>query len=269
MDPLNRDHAPFGDDVWAAIDQAAIEGARALLTGRRFLPVEGPFGLGLTAIEAGADDVTEREEPTQAVAIIGAAVSVPMLWKGFGLSLRRLAAEHERGQPFDLTAVTDAAEAVARLEERLIYHGDPRSGLAGLLTAPGASELTGGDWGKAEQALKDVVAAVTTLDDSGHLGPHALVVGPHLYNGLFRRYVDSDLLQVDHLARLCPAGIFKAPISGALVVDARVGRLVVGQDLMAGFASLDGVHCRLFLSESLVLAIDDATAICRIGLAEP
>ncbi len=265
MDPLNRPLAPFGDEIWTVIDQAAAQVAADLLTARRFLEVEGPYGLGFTSIEAGGDDVSDRSDPTEAVAVLGAALSVPMLWKGFGLSLRRLAAHQQHGQPLDLTAVTEAAEAVARLEERLIYHGDQRTGLAGLLTAPGAAAVKGGDWTRLDQALADVLAAITTLAEGGYAGPYALVAEPKLYTGLYRPYADSELLQIDHIARLCRRGIFKAAITGALIIDPRAARLVVGQDLMAGFASLDGVHCRLFLSESLVLAIDDAGALCRIG----
>ncbi len=267
MDPLNRGRAPFGAAVWQAVDAAATSASRDLLTARRFLEVDGPFGLGLTAVETGGGDIAERDDAAEAVAIMGAAVSVPMLWKGFGLSLRRLAAHESHGQPLDLTPAVAAAEAISRLEERLIYHGDPRTGLAGLYTAPGAVEMEGGDWARVDRALADVLTAVTTLDEAGYRGPYALAVSPRLYNGLFRRYEDSDLLQVDHLGRLCAGGIHKAAIPGALVVDRRAARLLVGQDLMAGFASLDGVHCRLFLSESIVLEIAEAGALCRIAVA--
>ena len=267
MDPLNRDRAPFPDSVWQRIDRAAAEAAAALLTVRRFLPVEGPFGLGLTAVEAGGEDHRDKTEGEEALAVLGASLSVPMLWRSFGLSLRRLAAHLELGHPLDLAAAENAAEAVARLEEHMAYFGDERSGLAGLLTAPGAFELSGGDWSSLDAALCDVLAGVTRLDDAGYRGPYALVTSPHLYNGLFRRYDNSDLLQAEHLGRLCTAGIFKANIRGAAIVDGRVGRLVVGQDLMAGFAWSDGVNCRLFLSESVVLRIDDARAVCRLAVA--
>ncbi|MBI5163686.1 MAG: encapsulin [Magnetospirillum sp.] len=264
MDALNRDRAPFGAEVWASIDATAADAARALLTARRFLDVDGPFGLGLTAVEAGSDEFADRPEGSEAVAILGAAVSVPMLWTGFGLSLRRVAALAEHGQPLDLAPATHAAEAVARLEERLIYYGDAKAGLAGLMTAGGSTVVEGGDWLRIDQALKDVLTAVTTLDEAGFRGPYALAVGPRLYNGLFRRYDNSDMLQVEHLGRLCTRGIHKAPIEGAVLVDPRVGRLMIGQDLMAGFSASDGIHCRLFLSESLVLKLDDAAAVCSI-----
>lgn len=267
MDPLNRDRAPFPPELWEAVDAAAAEAARAMLTARRFLDVEGPFGLGLTAVEAG-EDLRDQPPGEDAVAIVGAAVAVPTLWRSFGLSLRRLMAHAQHGQPLDLKPVQDAAEAVARLEERLIYHGDAKAGLTGLLTASGSLVLRGGDWGDIDRAMGDVLAAVTRLDEAGFRGPYALVASPSLYNGLFRRYAGSDLLQVEHLGRLCTRGIHKAAIDGAAVIDPRAGRLVLGQDLMAGFAWSDGVLARLFLSESLVLRIDDPGAVCRIARDE-
>ncbi|MGE5505735.1 MAG: family 1 encapsulin nanocompartment shell protein [Actinomycetota bacterium] len=265
MSALDRERAPFPAGVWQAIDAAAAAAARTMLTARRFLDVEGPFGLGLTTIEGGGDR-RHGPEGDDAVAVMGRAVPVPMLWRSFPLSLRRLSAHLEHGQPLDLTAVDNAAEAVARLEDRLVYYGDPSAGLLGLLGAPGGTEIRGGDWARVDEALRDVLAAVTALDEAGFRGPYALVAAPALYNGLFRRYADSDLLQVEHLGRLCTLGIFKAPIDGAAVVDPRVGRLVIGQDLMAGFAWSDGVQARLYLSESLVLRFDDPAAVCRIAL---
>jgi uncharacterized linocin/CFP29 family protein len=264
MDPLNRPLAPFPADVWEMVDTAAAEAARTVLTARRFLDVEGPFGLGLTAIEAG-DDMRDHPSGEAAVAVLGHSLAVPMLWRSFGLSLRRLAASLHHSQPLDLNPIEDAAESVARLEERLVYYGDEKGGLAGLLTAKGAQSQDGGDWSHIDRALRDVLEAVTRLDEAGFRGPYALAASPRLYNGLFRRYDNSDMLQVEHLGRLCTRGIYKAPIEGAVVVDPRAGRLVVGQDLMAGFAWADGVHARLFLSESIVLRLDETAAICRIA----
>ena len=72
-------------------------------------------------------------------------------------------------------------------------------------------------------------------------------------------------MQLEHLRRLCTHGIYKAPIEGGVLVDPRLGALIVGQDLGAGYISQDGVHYHLFLSESLVLRIDEPPAICTIA----
>jgi uncharacterized linocin/CFP29 family protein len=265
MDYLNRGQEHIAPQIWQAIEQAAIAAARDRLTGRRFLPVEGPFGLGLTAIELGDDNYCRQPGPDEAGAIMGRAVSVPMLRRSFRLSIRRVAAALDNGQPLDLSPAEDAAEAVADREEEFVYRGQPDFHLAGLQTMEGRQQLPGGDWSAIDRALADVLAGVTKLDDAGFRGPYALALAPALYNGMFRLYPGTDVIQLEHLQRLCTRGIYKAPIDGAVLVDPRVGALIIGQDLCAGYASQDGTHYHLYLSESLVLRIDEPEAICTIG----
>jgi uncharacterized linocin/CFP29 family protein len=265
MDYLNRGQAHFSAEVWKAIDEAANEAAAERLTGRRFLDIEGPFGVGLTAIEVGNDDYCRQPKPDEAGAIMGRAVPVPMLRRSFRLSIRRLAAHLENGQPLDLDPVQDAAEAVADREEEFVYRGQPDFGVFGLKTVAGRHELEGGDWSAIDRALEDTLAAVTRLDESGFRGPYAMALSPALYNGLFRLYPGTDTLQLEHLRRLCTRGIHKAPIEGGVLVDARVGVLIMGQDLRAGYIGQDGVHYELYLTESLVLRIDEPKAICTIS----
>jgi uncharacterized linocin/CFP29 family protein len=264
MDYLNRHAAPCSEDVWQRIDDAAVDDARDVLTGRRFLDVNGPYGVGLTSVEVGNDDYCRQPAAEEAGAVMGRAISVPMLRKDFRLSLRRVAAFLDMGQPLNLSAVETAAEAVARREEAFVYHGQPDFQLPGLLTVEGHRHHEGGDWADLDRALEDVLAAVNTLDAQGFRGPYALALAPELYNGLFRRYAGTQMLQLEHLRRLCQRGVYKAPIEGGVLVDPRVGRLVIGQDLMAGYANQDGVHCHLYLSESIVLMLEEPRAVCTI-----
>ena len=57
----------------------------------------------------------------------------------------------------------------------------------------------------------------------------------------------------------------EAPIEGGVLVDPRVGALILGQDLEPGYIGQDGVHYQLYLSESIVLRIDEPKAICVIA----
>jgi uncharacterized linocin/CFP29 family protein len=266
MDTLNRDHAPFPAQIWGMIDEAAASAARDRLTGRRFLDLEGPFGLGLTVIEIGNDDYCRQPGPDEAGQILGRAIQVPMIRKSFRISIRRVAAHLDNGQPLDLSPAQDAAEAVADREDEFVYRGQPDFGAFGLLTVEGRQHQEGGDWSALDGALQDVLAAVTKLDDAGFRGPYALALAPALYNGLFRIYPGTDTLQLEHLKRLCTRGIYKAPIDGGVLVDApRVGVLIVGQDLRAGYIGQDGIHYQLYVSESVVLRIDEPKAVCTIG----
>lgn len=265
MQYLNRDAACFSPELWHRIDAEAVEAARAMLTARRFLEVDGPYGLGLTAVEVGEDNYCRQPGDKEAGAVLSRAVSVPMLRRDFQLSIRRIEAATTTGQPVSLAQVADAAEAVARREEEFIYYGNKDFGLEGLLTAEGRNEHQGGNWSSTTEALEDVLAAVNRLDQKGFHGPYALALSPALYNSLFRRYEGTDMLQLEHLRRLCELGVYKAAIDGAVLTDPRVGQILVGQDLATGYSSQDGIHHQLYVSESLVLRLDEPAAICTIS----
>src|SRR5215467_10031101 len=84
------------------IERAAVSAAREILTGRKILDVEGPYGLGLTSLEVGNDDICREPGPTEASAVLSQALSVPMIYRRFSLSKRRIAASQESGQPLNL-----------------------------------------------------------------------------------------------------------------------------------------------------------------------
>src|SRR5258707_14659044 len=117
MYQLNHAQAPFPASLWKAIEAAAVEAPRDQLTGRRFLDLEGPFGVGLTAIEVGNDDYCRQPGPNEAGAIMGRAIPLPMLRKSFQLSIRRGSAYVQNGQPLDLNPRQKAAEAGAHPAE--------------------------------------------------------------------------------------------------------------------------------------------------------
>lgn len=265
MTYLNRDAAGLAEGVWQEIDDTVLSAARELSTARRFLDLDGPFGIGLTSLEIGAEAYIQEAEGELAASIGSLSIPVPMLQQPFALSVRRLEGHRKLGLPLDLRPAETAAEAVARREEQVIYQGIPQLGLVGLTTAEGRSSIACGDWSEVEQALRDVLAAVNRLDASGFNGPYALVLSPQRYNALFRRYEGSDMLQLDHLRRLCEGGLYKAAIDGAVLVDPRVGTIKIGQDMRVGFSANDGIHFQLFVSESLVFLLDDPTAICTLG----
>jgi len=264
MEYLNRASSGFSAELWDRIDAAAAKAASDLLTARRILDVDGPYGVGLTSLELGSEAYCRPSGPALAGTVASRAIAVPMLQQTFELSIRRVEGHLRMGLPLDLRPVEDAAQAVARREEELIYQGVEELALPGLLTAPGRHSAKCGDWSKVEQALNDVLAAVSRLDASGFGGPYALALSPGRYNALFRRYEGSDMLQLDHLKRLCEGGVFKSSIEGGLVLDPRAGDIKVGQDLRVGYAANDGIHFKLFASESLVFQLGASAAICTL-----
>jgi uncharacterized linocin/CFP29 family protein len=254
----------FASDLMNKIEETAVSAAREILTGRRIIDVEGPYGLGMTTVEVGNDDLCRQPGPNEASAVLSRALSLPMIYRRFSISKRRIAAFQEMGQPLHLKMVEDAAQAVAMREEEFVYMGQPDFHLQGLLTADGRSTLQGGDWGSVDQVLENVIAAVNILDSKGYRGPYGLALAPALYNNLFRRYPGSDLLQIEHLKRLCTRGIVKANIDGGVLVARDVGSIILGQDLQIVYLSPDAAHENFAVTESLVLKIEASDAICTI-----
>ena len=246
------------------IDEAAASAARDRLTGRRFLDLEGPFGLGLTVIEIGNDDYCRQPGPDEAGQILGRAMQVPMIRKSFRISIRRVAAHLDNGQPLDLSPAQDAAEAVADREEELIYKGQPAFGVYGLLTIEGRQQVAGGDWSAAERGAERRARG----GDPARRGRVSRPLRAGAGAGALQQPVPAvPRHRRDRPRTSAPpgtAGIYKAPIEGGVLVDTRVGVLVLGQDFSAGYSSQDGVHYYLYVSESIVLRIDEPKAICVI-----
>ena len=260
------DRLPHGisSELVQQIEEAAVSAARDVISGRRIIDVEGPYGVGLTTVEVGNDDRCREPGPDEASAVVSHALSVPMIYRRFAISKRRIAAAAEMKQPLNLKAAEDAAQAVAAREEEFVYRGQPDFHLSGLLTAPGRQSIKGGNWDNVDEVLNDVIAAVNLLDGKGYRGPYGLAVAPDLYNNLFRRYPGSDLLQIEHLKRLCTRGIVKAGIEGGVLVARDVGSIVLGQDLQVSYLSTDAAHEHFSISESLILKIEAPDAICII-----
>ncbi|HVO94574.1 MAG TPA: family 1 encapsulin nanocompartment shell protein, partial [Terriglobales bacterium] len=206
-------------DLLQRLEDAAVSAARDMLSGRRIIDVEGPYGVGLTTIEVGNDDKCREAGPEEASAVVSRAVSVPMIYRRFALSKRRIAAWQEMGQPLNVKAAEDAGQAVAAREEEFIYQGQAEFHLGGLLTVAGRQNLNARDWSSVDEVLEDVIRAVNLLDEKGYRGPYGLALAPELYNNLFRRYPGSELLQIEHLKRLCTRGIVKAAIAGGVLVS--------------------------------------------------
>lgn len=262
---MNTPALPFDPAILQRMEEMASAEARKILTARRFLPVEGPFGLGYLAAPVGNDDLRQHAVHG-ATTIIARTIPVPMIFRHFTMSRRRVAAHTEMGQPLDFSQLGQATFELAAREEELIYLGDPEFGLAGLCTAENRNHFDAGDWNDVEQVLRDVLAAVTLLDNARFHGPYAMVLEPRLYNNLFRRYPEgSDLLQLDHLKELCTLGIHKADIRGAVVLTPEAGTLLVGEDFNVAFTFPDSAHFNFTVRESIVLRINAPRAICTIS----
>ena len=253
---LGREDAPIGPETWKALDDTMTEAAKSILTGRKLLHLEGPYGLGLKAVPL-------QDIRLENGIITSSFVPVSLIHKTFSLSKRDLAAAEKEGMPINTAPVASAALEAATLEEALIFEGIRQA--PGLMTYKGASELKLSAWDAMGKAVEDIIAAVTNLDKAGLHGPYTLALAPSRYNLLFRRYPQGGT-ELEYLQSLVTDGIYKAPILGSGGVLLASGRqyaaIILGQDMTLGFNGPAGENLEFSVSESMALLVRDPKAIC-------
>jgi uncharacterized linocin/CFP29 family protein len=219
MNGLAREEAPFSGRIWQEIDRVVCAVRAANCTARRFLEVDGPYGLGLTTVggdegwlppnRLGADpnrwavprspaqpDWAEPSRvPPGTYLVRGSSRPVPLIASEFDLGIRQIEAHEVGCQPLDLCRATAAARDVALEEERLIYYGTGAADQDWLLrivnvpvpTGPGRTQNT---------SPVDAITLITSLNDAvaelaarGYAGPFALTVEPALYTLLYTPFI--------------------------------------------------------------------------------
>ena len=261
---LNRDGVPFGSSAWEAIDAAVVGAARSQLTGRKVLHVEGTFGLGLKAIPR--NDAPVEQKGAGDVAVMSSAVlPLAMLQGGFSLGMRDLAAFEQSGLPLDVAAPAEAAIAVARQEDALIFGGSKPLGMQGLLNAAGSHKMELKNWDKVGTAADDVIQAVTRLDDAGFHGPYTLALNQRLHNLLLRCYPQGVLTELEHVRQIVGDAVVKSAAiaeGGVLIASGKqYASIILGQDLVTGLVGPEGAGYRFIVFESLAVRIIRPDAI--------
>ena len=269
MSWLDRDAAPFGQEVWDQIDSTARAAADEVRAGRRVVDVVGPLGFAARAGVAEDEPVLVDEAEAQAHVHVPRVRALPVLHRTFALGARSVAARETLREPLVLSEAAEAARQIARAEDRLLFAGNAAAGIRGLVAHEGAIELTAGDWSDPARAADDLLGALARLDAAGRHGPYAVAVSSARFYQLLRPYPGSALTPHAQLLPAFAGGIVKAPAlaDGALVVvrSASGPRAVIGQDLAAAYDGREGIFHRISLVESVTLlpGIPASVAVLR------
>ncbi|MDP3879514.1 MAG: family 1 encapsulin nanocompartment shell protein [Dehalococcoidales bacterium] len=256
---LSRDDAPIEAGTWEAIDGTMRDAATSILTGRRILHIDGPYGLGLKAVPLSDPEV-------ESLPVTSPVMPLALISRSFTIAKRDLAAFERDGIMLDTKPVAAAAIECAKLEDELVFKGTKDT--AGLLTAKGSNQLKLSPWSEVGTAAEEIIKAVTVLDASGFHGPYSLALTPGRYNLLLRRYPDGAISELEHVRTIVTDGIFKAPAlesGGILLASGRqFASIVLGQDMTAGFIGPVAERLEFSISESLTPFIRQPKAICLL-----
>ena len=262
---LHREDARFGKALWDKLDETIVSAAKSRLTGRRLLPVDGPYGPGLKAI--GIRDQNVAGAVSERVRVhIAYLQPVPLIESSFTLSMRDIAAfEHN----CDIPALQPAAAAAlhcADQEDAFVFSGSKEACMEGLLNARGVQKNKLSDWKNTGAAVNNILEAVNKLDTAGFHGPYALALPPPRFNMLLRRYPDGNQTELEHLRQVITEGIVKSSALASeavlVTVQKEFAAIAVGQDLTAALAGQNGREYEFVAFETAVLRLSEPSAVC-------
>ena len=262
---LGREDAPFGDEIWGMLDEVVISVAKAQLSGRKLLNIEGPHGLQMKSFPLLDKVVSENCTTLTSSAVM----PIPMIETIFSLGTRDLATFEETGFSLDTSAVAKAAMCAAAAEDELVFQGNEALGIQGLLTSEGAQQVKLGNWEDIGTAASDIINAVTTLDEAGFHGPYLLALAPALYNKLHRLYPQGYQIELQHIESIVGGSVIKASgikSGGVLIAEGnQYATILIGQDMTTGFVGPEESSLKFKITESLVPYIKVPASICVLG----
>jgi uncharacterized linocin/CFP29 family protein len=267
MNYLSREGSPVSKELWEQIDSAVVVVARSALTGRRFLHIFGPLGIGVESIHIDdADAVAEICKDGLITTKGRKYVEIPTIFDDFTLIAKDLENSQKSGYPVDLSRAMASAEVCALKEDRIIFFGNEENGYEGLLTAPEINKIVRNDWTTGENVFSDIASAIELLTTKGIYGTYALSVSPDLYMQMQRLQDGTGLLEIDRISKLLDGHVFKTPVLGkekAVLVcpEARNMDLVIGQDLATAYLEQKELNHNFRVLETVLLRIKRKQAI--------
>ena len=271
MSYLARETSDFSEAFWTELDTVVVTAAKRILTGRRFLHLFGPLGIGVDNVAVDdADTLDEHAEAGVRITVGRKYIQIPMIYDDFTLFARDLASSKQSGFPLDFSKAAASATACAFKEEQMIYFGHQALGYTGLMTAKGANKLAIKDWSKGENAFSDVSAAMEILMSKGIYGTYSLVISPDLYLQMQRLQAGTGLLEAERVAILVGGQLYQSPILGkgkAVLVCSEAANmdLVVGQDMATAYLEQTELNHSFRILETAFPRIKKEQAIVVIG----
>ena len=254
MDYLNRED-PFSEEMWAKIDSIVVNEMKKQLIGRKFMPVKGPLGAGTRFITIDSLDKEEVVEDGFTRTEGRKIFEIPQIYADFWLYWRDLEAAGD--DDADLSAAMMAAQMLAKREDNLIFYGNSKLGIDGLLTAKGTQSVKRGDWFSGEDSFKNVYEGITKLEKSNRLGRYSLIMSPDLFAELQRIQPGTGTIEADRIKTLITGAMLKSPElkeKTALLVcgEGHYMDLAIGQDVTVSIVDDSDLNQNLRILETAI-----------------
>lgn len=256
MDDLKRDLAPLSKLAWTELEEEARQTLKRTLAARKLVDFTGPLGWSVSSIGLGRQEtVTAPPQPAVRAALRKTQPLVELL-APFVLDRREMENIDRGAKDPDLQPLKDAAQAIAMVEDRAVFHGYAAGRIEGITEAAASTTLPlTTDY----VDYPGVVAhALDRLRTAGVDGPYAIALGPQCFTGLTTTTTVAGYPVIEHVRRLLDGPIVWAPaVEGAVVVSLRGGdfELSIGRDFSIGYSNHTDTAVHLYLQESFTFRV--------------
>lgn len=254
MNHLLRDLAPISAAAWGEIESEAKRTLKAGLAGRKLVDFAGPKGLATSAVGTGRRQAISAGAERGVEASLHESQPLVELRVPFALDRAEIDAIDRGARDGDLGPVVAAAQTIARIEDRAIFHGHAPALIKGICECAGDPISLSENY---EDYPLAVARAVSRLRSAGVDGPYAIALGKRCYVGITET-TKGGYPVIEHVKRLLDGPLVWAPaLDGAAVLSTRGEdfELTVGQDLSIGYLEHDREKVRLYFEESFTFRV--------------
>ncbi|MBN2504197.1 MAG: bacteriocin family protein [Bacilli bacterium] len=264
MDLFKQNLAPIPGEAWAEINNRAEKVIKSVLTARKALHVEGPFGFEKTVVSTGRLNLLPDNDKSGVRSGLYDSHSLLETRQNFELSRWELDNVIRGTKDIDLEPLEKAAEAIAKFEEKALYYGNKDANIRGLIELAGTKITLKGD---SQTILQEVSRAVIKLEEAYANKPLDLIVGDDFYDQLNKIH-GAKLLREIVESVIGGKVIRSSNLQGGLLLPNNHEdlELTIGQDYTIGYEFHDQTSVKFFIMNSFVLNVYDNNLLVRFEI---
>lgn len=263
MNIFKKNIAPISDEAWLEINERAETVINSQLTSRKSLKVNGPFGLSFTSVPTGRLDLVDNKNSKVKLGLYNNQ-NLAETRVSFVLSQWELDNILRGAKDINLDALEEAAVAIARFEDDVIYNGNKAAKIKGLMNEAGHEKVIKLE---SQDILSNISDALIDLKNSFVEGPFNLIVDKSFYQALNKVH-GSKILKTIVENMIQGSVIVSEVIKGGLLLPVNHDDIefTIGQEYTVGYESHDTKDIKLFIMNSMTLRVLDNNILVRFKI---
>jgi uncharacterized linocin/CFP29 family protein len=258
--------------AWEELDEQARRVFQSALSARKIVDFVGPKGWDYAAHPLGRLYLDpQQSEPVK----YGVHTVLPLVEsrRSFLVDIWELDDIARGSRNPDLKPLEEAARAMAKFEEQIVYAGFKPAGITGLSQAGSDDsvefefdvDVDADEHSFERRLLKTLTKALDRFRDVSVQGPYALAASPSLWDAIYMRSGHYPLSE--KVKNITGGDIVRSTIEGTSYLLSRRGgdfEFIVGQDLSLGYDGREGAKVKFFFAESFTFNVINPEAVISL-----